>query len=39
MDEIVSRIMDSEQWPNLSLPENLELLNEMADQCFAERSF
>lgn len=39
MDEIVSRIMDSEQWPNLSLPENLELLNEMADQCFAESSF
>lgn len=39
MDEIVSRIMDSEQWPNLSLPENLELLNEMADHCFAENSF
>lgn len=39
MNEIVSKIMYSEQWPTLSLPKNLELLNEIADQSFAENSF
>ena len=35
MDEIVNRIMDSDKWPNIELPENLELLNDMADDSFA----
>lgn len=39
MDEIVVRIMDSDKWPNLELPENLELLNEMADDSFATQTF
>lgn len=39
MDEVVTRIMDSDKWPNLELPENLELLNEMADESFATLTF
>lgn len=39
MDEILSKIMDPDKWPTISLPENLELLNEIADQSFAEKSF
>lgn len=39
MDEIVNRIMDSDKWPNIELPENLELLNEMADDSFSTGSF
>ena len=39
MDEIVNRIMDSDKWPNIALPENLELLNEMADDSFSIGSF
>ena len=31
--------MDSDKWPTISLPENLELLNEIADHSFAENSF
>lgn len=39
MDEIANRIMDSDSWPNIELPENLELLNEMADDCFSTGTF
>lgn len=39
MDEVVARIMDSEKWPTLELPENLELLNEMADESFSTHTF
>lgn len=39
MDEIVSKIMDFDRWPTIPLPENLELLNEMADQSFATKTF
>lgn len=39
VDEIANQIMDSDKWPNIDLPENLELLNEMADDSFAIGSF
>lgn len=39
MDEIVTKIMDFDQWPTIPLPDNLELLNEMADQSFATNTF
>ena len=39
MDEIVNRIMDSDKWPSIELPENLDLLNEMADDSFATGTF
>lgn len=39
MDEIVDRIMDSDKWPSIELPENLEFLNEMADNSFSTGSF
>lgn len=39
MDEVVARIMDSEKWPTIELPENLELLNEMADESFSTYTF
>ena len=39
MDEIISRIMDSNKWPDIELPENLELLNEMADDSFSTGTF
>lgn len=39
MDEIANRIMDSDKWPNIELPENLELLNEMADDSFSTGTF
>ena len=39
MEEIVNRIMDSDKWPNIELPENLELLNEMADDSFSTGTF
>ena len=39
MDKIVNRIMDSDNWPNIELPENLELLNEMADDSFSTGTF
>ncbi|MEE5993722.1 MAG: hypothetical protein V3G42_10835 [Oscillospiraceae bacterium] len=34
MDKILERIMDSNNWPSIQIPENLELLNEMADNSF-----
>lgn len=39
MDEIVNRIMDNDNWPNIELPENLELLNDMADDSFSTGTF
>ena len=39
MDEIVNRIMDSNNWPNIELPENLELLNDMAEDSFSTGTF
>lgn len=39
VDEIANRIMDSDKWPNIELPENLELLNEMADDSFSTGTF
>ena len=38
MEEVVSRIMDHDMWPNLEMPENLEMLNEMADEAFSTGS-
>ena len=39
MDKIIERIMDSDSWPTIQLPENLELLNEMADESFVLGTF
>lgn len=39
MDDVISRIMNTENWPELELPENLELLNEMADKSFSSQTF
>lgn len=39
MDKIVERIMDAEKWPEIELPENLELLNELADQEYDSGTF
>lgn len=39
MDEVISCIMNAENWPNIELPENLELLNEMADETFSTQTF
>ena len=39
MDEIVERILDSDKWPTIEMPENLNFLNELADQSFNEGSF
>ena len=38
-DNIIARIMDSEKWPVIQLPENLELLNELADNSFSLGTF
>lgn len=37
-NKIINRIMDSDKWPNLQLPENLELLNELADESFSSQT-
>lgn len=39
MDEIVERIMDNKKWPNIELPENLELLNQIADESYSTGTF
>ena len=39
MNEIINRIMDSDKWPNIEFPENLELLNEFADESFSTGTF
>ncbi len=38
-DKILKRIMDSDNWPTIELPENLQLLNEMADNSFGSNTF
>ena len=39
MDDVISRIMNTDNWPELEMPENLELLNEMADKSFSAQTF
>ena len=39
MDSVVERIMDNEKWPGIEMPENLELLNELADQQYDSGTF
>lgn len=39
MDEVILRIMNAENWPNIELSENLELLNEIADEIFSTQTF
>ena len=39
MDKITERIMDSDKWPSIQIPENLELLNEIADNSFVTGTF
>ena len=39
MDDVVLRIMNADNWPGLELPDNLELLNEMADESFSTQTF
>lgn len=37
-NEIINRIMDFDKWPNLQFPENLEFLNELADESFSSQT-
>ncbi len=37
-NKIINRIMDFDKWPNLQLPENLDLLNELADESFSSQT-
>jgi hypothetical protein len=39
MDKILQRIMDSDNWPSISYPDNLEKINEMADNSFKLGTF
>ena len=39
MDKVLSRIMNSDDWPLIQMPENLELLNELADNSFGLNTF
>lgn len=39
MDKILQRIMDSKNWPSISYLENLEIINEMADNSFELNTF
>ena len=34
MDKLIERIMDSDKWPSIGYSENMDMLNEMADECF-----
>lgn len=34
MNENVERILDVARWPNIEFPENLEVLNELADESY-----
>lgn len=38
MNEIVERILDVDKWPNIEFPENLEVLNELADESYNEHT-
>lgn len=39
MDDVIFRIMNTDNWPELELPDNLELLNEVADESFSTQTF
>jgi len=39
MDKTLERIMNSDNWPSIRLPDNLEILNEMADKCYLTGTF
>lgn len=39
MDNIIERIMNSDNWPNLEMPENLEILNDFADELYSKKNF
>jgi len=39
MDEILQRIMEPENWPSISYPENLEIINEIADNSYELGTF
>ena len=39
MDDLIACIMDDNKWPSLQLPENLDLLNELADNSFSLGTF
>ena len=39
MDKIIGRIMNPDNWPSIQMPENLELLNELADNSFGLNTF
>ena len=39
MDSIVERIMDNKKWPEIEMPENLELMNELADREYDSGTF
>lgn len=39
MDIILKRILDSDNWPSIPYPDNLEIINEMADNSFEQDTF
>jgi hypothetical protein len=39
IDTILQRIMDYDKWPSISYPENLEMINEIADWNLAIMQF
>lgn len=39
MDVVMKRIMNSDNWPSIPFPENLGLINEIADNSFAQDNF
>ena len=39
LDSLIDRIMNYDKWPDIQLPENLDLLNELADVNFIKGTF
>ena len=39
MDCLLEKIMDSDNWPNIEMPDNMDMLNDMADECFNTNTF
>lgn len=39
MDKILQRIIDSDNWPSISYPDNLDIINDMADNSFKLGTF
>lgn len=39
LDDLIAEIMDHDKWPAIQLPENLDLLNELADNSFSLDTF